>query len=224
LLFFVAGVTLFWSLFILPKMEKIFFDFKEPLPWITGAVGRLGRFLGEFSWVVALMLLAVPAAAVVLLNTLAPLWYVPGVGRVYRLSVQSRVLRMLGVLLEAGRPVPEALGILADSGAFPPRARVLLDRTSREVEHGEPLADSLRRNGLLRAGLVPVVRSAQRANNLPAALAQAGESLAARLARVLRRVSLAVMPVCLLAVGALVAFIGLGIFYPLIDLITRLSE
>lgn len=225
LLLFVCGVTVFWSLFIFPKMQKIFRDFKEPLPTITAFVGGLGQALTQFGgFLICPLLTAVPIAAVVLLNTRAPVWYVPILGRVYRLSVQSRVLRMLGVLLQAGRPVPEALTILADSGAFPRRANTLLDSTCRAVERGEPLADSLRQQGLLQAGTVPLVRAAERAQNLPRTLEEIGEALAGRLARLLRRVSLAVMPLCLLGVGALVGFIGLGMYFPLIKLLTRLTE
>ena len=224
LLFFISGITVFWATFLLPRMERIFHDFKTPLPPLTKYVGSFGRNLTDYGGLVVLPLAAVPIVAVILLYTPTPLWYVPVFGRVYRLSLQSRVLRMLAVLLQAGRPVPEALAILADSGGFPPKAMRLLNSARRAVENGEPLAESLRRSGFLQPAMVPLLQAAERVHNLPWAMAELGETLVVRLARLLRRVSLAVMPVCLFGVGALVGLTGLGMYLPLIQLLTRLTE
>jgi type II secretory pathway component PulF len=54
-------------------------------------------------------------------------------------------------------------------------------------------------------------------------LRELGEMLAGRATRVVRRISLIVAPALVLLVGAVVAFIVLAMFMPLIDLITRMS-
>jgi type IV pilus assembly protein PilC len=140
------------------------------------------------------------------------------------MDVRSRVLKMLAVLLEVGRPVPQALDLLAGSGSFSLTARRRLAAACRAVKEGEPLADSLRRAGLLQPSMVPLVQAAERMRNVPWVLSELGESLANRAARLLRRISLVFLPASVLAVGLLVGFIVLGMFMPLIAIITRLSE
>jgi type IV pilus assembly protein PilC len=102
------------------------------------------------------------------------------------------------------------------------RRRLL--KAGRSVQDGEPLADSLRRSGLLQRSMVPFVEAAERVRNLPWALAELGETLADRTVRVLRRLSQFLAPLLVMAVGLLVGVIVLGMFMPIVDLVSRLAE
>jgi type II secretory pathway component PulF len=223
LLVLIAGIAGFWALFVFPKMQRIFFDFKQPMPELTARAGELGKYAAEFGPFLAVVIPLIPVVVALCLYTPAPLWYCPGIGRVYRLSVQSRVLRMLAILLREGVPLPEALALLSESRAFPPPARRRLGRACRAAGQGQTLTDSLRRGRLLQPAMVPFVQAAERVRNLPWALTELGDALTNRLVRLLRRVSLVVMPVSLVGVGVLVAFLGLGMFYPIVQLLTRLK-
>lgn len=223
LLFFISGVFQFWVIFLAPKMEQIFREFGANLPEMTNRLLNLTGWLTDYGWFV---LLAIPAAATVVLFLFLDAnfrWYVPIVGRFYRRLMQSRVLRMLSILLETNKPVPEALGILAEAGYFPPVVERCLDRVRLRVEQGEPLADSLRRGKLLPRAMVPLVQAAERLGNLPWALGELSTSLANGMIRRLRRLSILIFPLVLIAVGSLVAFLALGMFLPLIDLMARLN-
>lgn len=223
LLFFISGVLQFWIAFVGPKIEQIFHEFHMDLPEGTEWLFAFTDWLADYGW---LILLAVPAVAVVVLFLVLDStfrWYCPVVGRFYRRLLQSRVLRMLGILLETGKPVPEALGILADSGYFPFVAERRLEAVRLRVEQGEPLAESLRRGRLLPAAVVPLVQAAERVGNLPWVLGELSVSLANGTIRRLRQISILVSPVVLIAVGVLVAFLALGMFLPIIELLTRYS-
>ncbi len=224
LLFAVGGVLAFWMIRVVPNIERIFKDANLDLPVRTTQILTFADWLGDYGW---LILLTIPAAAVVafilfLDSTLR--WYWPIFGRFYRRVVQSRVLRTLGILLETGKPVPEALGILADSGYFPSVVERCLDGVRLRVEQGEPLAESLRRGGLLPAAMVSLVQAAERVGNLPWVLGELSTSLANGMIRRLRRLSILIAPLVLIAVGGLVAFLALGMFWPLIELLTRLNQ
>src|SRR5205807_10602683 len=97
-------------------------------------------------------------------------WFFPGIGRLTRMHVQGRVLLMLGILLETGRPLPEALDVLADSGYFAGTARRRLVRARRRIQQGEPLAPCLHQQGLLPGRMVPLVQLAERTRNVPRVL------------------------------------------------------
>jgi general secretion pathway protein F len=139
------------------------------------------------------------------------------------MHVQARVLRMLGILLEVERPVPQALAVLADSGYFSRVARNRLNAARGAVERGEPLAPTLQRFGLLPRRMVALVQAAERAHNLPWALAELGDHLAQRAVRLMRRLTLVFFPAAVVGVGVIVAAVVLGWFLPLIKLLTELS-
>jgi type II secretory pathway component PulF len=151
-------------------------------------------------------------------------WHLPILGRLYRWEVQGLVLRMLAALLDAGQPVPDALQRLADAEELPPVVRRNIDSARRQVCAGEPLAAALRDAGLLPRSMVALVQTAGRLNNLPWALGEMGELLSGRAVRMARRMSMVLGPILLLAVGAVVACVALGMFMPLIALLTRLAE
>jgi len=93
----------------------------------------------------------------------------------------------------------------------------------RRIERGDGLAESLHSAGLLPQSMAPLVRAAERANTLPWALAELGEVQAGRASRVVRRTTLVIGIMMVIAVGTLVASIVLAMFLPLIKLLTSLS-
>lgn len=224
LLLFLAGIFMFMAAFIMPKFEKIFKDFGEPLPGMTARVSRLGRLLMEPAGLLGASLLGMLLLVFVPMFSSTFRWFIPGLGRLYRMNVQSRVLRMLGVLLQLRKPVPEALAVLAASDAFAPEARRRLNVSRDAVERGEPLAESLSQGGLLRPAMVPLVQAAERVHNLPWALSELGEMQRSRLARLLDRISAVIFPISVILMGSLVGYVVLAWFLPLIQLIVRLSE
>lgn len=226
-LFLVGGsylVTAFLVTFILPKYQKIFADFKVELPPVTQALVASGDRLIEAFGTVLLGAFALAFLGFALLVSPSLRWYCPGLGRLHRMQTQGRLLRMLGLLLGAGRPLPQALGLLTDSGYFRGPARRRLARACRRLEEGEPLADTLRRAGLLPRSMVGLVQAAERAHNLPWALGELGELRARRAVRISERVSLAVFPITVLAVGVLVGFVAFGMFLPLLELLAEVGR
>lgn len=228
LLMFISVVMWFWMIFILPRMQKIYSDFGQRLPEETARLAEVGSQISGMAAALPVILLAgilgalLLGAALYLSSTLR--WHLPIVSRVYRRQAQSHVLKMLALLLEAGTPVPEALAMLADSGAVAPVVRRRLRAAQRHVELGEPLADSLRLCRLLPPSFVPLVYTAERVHNLPWALAELADTLADRSVRALRRFSQFVFPLVVVTLGLLVGTLVIGMFMPVIRIITGLLE
>lgn len=226
LLLFVTGITAFLvkSPRVMPAIRRIFDDFHYALPTITrhllDAADDADHWLGPISAI----LLGIAALVSALIASPAVRWHFPLIRRVYRTDVQGLVLRMLGPLVETGRSIPEALRVLGSAGDWPQFIRRKLDRACAIVESGASLSDALRKTQLLPASMSPMIDAAQRAHTLPWALSQLGELLAGRAARWVRRASAVVGPLLVGAIGVLTALIILGVFYPLIVLLTRLTE
>jgi type II secretory pathway component PulF len=224
LIIFLATVIDFCMVFILPRFQKIFADFHMVLPWSTRQFANVVEFVSEHWWEVALGVQALVFLAVLWYVSATVRWFCPGLGWIYRLSIRSRVLQMLGILLEAGKNVPEALSILISSGYFTGVVRSRLKKARTLVESGEPLADSLRYVGLLPAPMMLLLRAAERARNLPWALAELGEQLAQRTIRLVQRMSLAAAPIAVLCIGILVGCVVVSMFLPMVKLIGELPS
>jgi type II secretory pathway component PulF len=222
LLVFMSWILGFWMLFIFPKVQRIFVDFKATLPEATQLVVSFGRdAAAEVPLLLASVAAAAAAVALLAFSSTAR-WYFPGLGRVYRMDVQARVLKMLSVFLESGTPLPEALDLLDEPAAFPPVARRRLRVALEAVEQGAPLAAALRRGRLLPRAMVPLVEAAERARRLPWALAALADELSARTERLLKRFTQMVFPLGIGLAGVLAYFLARGMFLPLVDLIWRM--
>ena len=219
LLLALASVSTFWMTFIMPKFQRIFSDFRMTPPSAMQRIAILVSALVEHVNELAAVIGGIVGFVALLCFSSAARWFCPGIGYLYRMSVRSRVLKALGILLEAGKPVPEALAILIASGQFPTEARRRLRAARVRAEQGESFADCLYRAGLLPRTMAPLVRAAERARNLPWALTELGEHLNLRSSRVLQRASMVLAPTIVVAIGVLVGFLVEGMFVPLIKLI-----
>jgi type IV pilus assembly protein PilC len=220
ILLVVLGILSFLSVNIIPKFKKIFAEFGSELPGPTRELFDAFDQYAEYAFLVPLTELALVFFAAVLIAVPTVRWYTPLIGRLYRWDVRGQVLRLLSQPLEVGRTVPESLRFLGEAYELPPVVRRRLAKAAGLVECGEPLADALRWSGLLSRSMVPLVAAAERARTLPWALRELGEHLGGRAFRVVRRASLLIAPVLVVAVGALVGYIAYAMFIPLIELIS----
>ena len=220
LLLFLSGITGFWMTWIVPRLVRIFEDFGLELPALTEQLVDLWQpCVDALSW----GFLGLAGVLLLLVASSTVRWYFPGLGRLHRMKVQSQVLRMLAILLDTGKPVPESLAVLASSGYFSGTVRRRLNAVRHRVEQGEPLADSLRRQGLLPPSMVPLVLAARTGSESALALGELGDNRANRRIRSLRRISLLFFPAIVVVIGFMVGFIVLGMFLPLVEIMTRLS-
>ncbi|HEV3203003.1 MAG TPA: type II secretion system F family protein [Gemmataceae bacterium] len=224
LLFFINGILYFWMVYLNPRMVRICQEFDMELPDVTKHVIALGDWLTDNGELMFLGFLALGAVVGLLLVSSTFRWYCPIFGRFYRRNAQSRFLKMLAPLLETGQPVPQALDLLLQSGYFSRAVQRRLETIRFRVKQGEPLAESLRRGKLLLPAMVPLVKAAEQVRNLPWALIELGDTLSQSLIRRLRRISVVLALLILIVIGGLVGIMALGMFLPLIELITRLSE
>ena len=224
-LLFVSAITLFLIVAILPKYRRIFQEFDLDLPSSTLAIVDVGNAVADaFPLVPLAMVLGLIALSAVIAHPTLR-WHAPLLGRLYRWGVQAQVLRALGRLLAAGRTVPHALGFLGAADDFPAVVRRRLTTATEGVERGDPLAASLNWAELLPAAMGgPLVVAAEKVRTLPWALAELGDHLSGRAFRLVRRASLIASPLLVVAVGVVVAYIAIGMFMPLIALMSSLSE
>jgi len=110
-------------------------------------------------------------------------WYCPVVSWIYRLYTRGQFLQTLGLMLESGKPLPDILDRVVESGLLPGALVTRVDRLASDLYEGQPLAESLAKHGLVTRPMQGLIASAQKAQNLPWALQELGDSLLRRSAR-----------------------------------------
>jgi type II secretory pathway component PulF len=209
----------FLMIFIIPKFEKIFLDFKMRLPAETEVLIHLSRSAGSLPLILGLAWLLGLVLFNLLLFSSRVRWLCPGVNWVYRLYARGQFLQILGAMMETGEPLPALLGRVLESGLLPTAVAMRASAVAEEQSEGESLADSLVRNGLLPTSMYGLVVSAQKANNLPWALQEMGDSMIRRSAQLSYRLTMILFPLGIVLCAALVAFVVVSIFTPLISLL-----
>lgn len=220
---FTLAISIFQTIFIVPKFQKIYSEFQAKMPLPSEWFFRTARLIGEF-W-----FLLIPLAGMAFSLMLLPVfftrvrWSFPLVGRLYRIHVQGNFLRMLGVSMLTQEVLPKALGFLRGSGYFPRPGVAQIDDFNSRLEKGEPLPASLYQAGLIPSHMVPLVESSQKVGNLPWALSEAGSQRSRLAYLITQRLTFTVFPVILLLLGLLVGFIAIAMFLPLVELIVWLT-
>ena len=212
-------------IFIVPKMERIFSEFNVELPWASKKLIESSDLLGNY-WYVAvaslMALLSFGGVFMVLMKVYAwdlhvPRWLMPG-GRSRRSSLALRAL-VLPVL--TGRPLIDAFLPLANS--LDASDRWKFSRIKDQYESGGDLWQLLSREGIISNREGQLLAAAEKAGNLAWALDLLADRIDERRLRWFAMLLEVVQPAMVLGLGALVLFICLGIFHPLVELISVLG-
>lgn len=217
-------IVCFLTLFIVPKFEKIAFDLKVPLPdFVKEAYGWSRWFAAVAAPFLALLIMSLLWIVPMLFLSPEFRWRLLGVSSIERRVGQGRMLKMLGMLLNAGKTIPQALALLREHDYLGRAVQARLLVVQETIEAGQSLSAALIAQGLLPKNMAPLLQAAERARNLPWALEEAGETLVRRARTLLQRVSAIVGPVTIAILGLITAAVALAIFLPLVTILTKLT-
>lgn len=206
---------------IVPRFQKMFLDFDATMPYCTQVLISCSCFVVDYWFLFSplyVILLFVP------LFLLARYfgWDPPGMGRLARRLDAADALDALALVARRQRPMVDGLDVLARSH---PRSytRMLLGRAAGDARNGLGWDDALCSHGLIGRADLAVLRAAQRADNLPWALAEMAESYRRRFIYRLQALIQTAFPAFVILFGAMVGFVVVALFLPLIQLIMALA-
>ncbi len=218
------GILSFVMLWIVPKFGKMFREFGIELPWmmrqLTAAATALVNYWFLFFpfWFAVVLLLCYAG----LRHYGLIRWNLPGMGWLARRLDSANVMDALAIVAGQQRPLLDGVAGLARS--YPTAGiRWRLCRAADDIETGTDWAESLQRRGLIRRTDLAILQAAQRAGNLPWALQEMAQSNRRRFAYRLQAAAQTAFPVVVIFFGAMVAFIVVALFLPLVTLIQSLS-
>jgi type II secretory pathway component PulF len=220
----------FIMIWIIPKYKAIFAGFDVKFPPLTEAVIGFCDgfsqywFLGFPIFVLAILGLWSFMSLGLELMGLAAVW---NRSRTHLSQFLPRLksphlLRCLSIAVEGGRPLPEALQLLADRHpdiSF----RRRLDEISSEVASGNNCWLVLRAARMLRRGEPVLLEAAQRVGNLTWALRGMADRIERRAEYRYQLLVEFIDPILFLLIGTAIGTFCLSMFLPLIELLNKLS-
>ena len=218
------GVIAFLLTYVVPKLTTLFLETGQLLPWPTRLLLGVSEALSRWWWVwaagVALggwagrqFLRAETGQSVVDRLVLR----LPVVSPFVRKLDTARAMRNLGVMLERGVPILQALDVAGTTLAN----RVLreaLRRAREEVRAGQTLARALSVSGQFPVFVSNMVAVGEEANTLDAGLLKVASSYERETEQALRVLTTVLEPLVLVVVGVVVMFIVISVLLPIFEL------
>ncbi|HEV2972868.1 MAG TPA: type II secretion system F family protein [Pirellulales bacterium] len=145
-----VGILTFIMIKIVPAFEKIFKDFKQPLPTVTTILISIAHAAYDFWWAIPL----IPVAFWLFIKLIRKFNYgregwdlftlkVPIFGQMVEKNILARTTRTLGTLVSSGVPILEALNITRETSGNAMFEK-LYGRVSDSIREGESIAKPLK--------------------------------------------------------------------------------
>lgn len=220
-----GAVTAFMLAVVVPMFEQVYGRMGSELPALTRRIIALAEAFP--SWAAAATALFGPIFAILYANRKRKevrrwihecLLRLPLAGAIIRQNCRMQFCKMLGMLVSAGIPLLESVGMLAeaiDCYHYQESFGVI----ARELERGVSLARALARfPDLYDPKLSAVVAVAEETNRIPEMLSRQAEALDEQLRFRISRMANLIEPILILGVGILVAVILIAMYMPLFSI------
>ena len=165
------GVLLFLVGYVVPRFSTVFGEMGTKLPWMSQVLMKFGHLINQHVGALAVSALIAVAAAVGLWQVTAvraavgqAVLALPGVRERVFLYHVTRLYRSLGILLQSGIPILQAIGMAR--ALLSARMSVLLDQAAQRVREGQPLSQAFEANHLSTPVALRMLHAGEQAGNL----------------------------------------------------------
>lgn len=218
-----GAVSLFLLGYVVPKFAALYQGRSQDMPWASQVLmewgGFAGRHAGPLVGVFAVLLAL--AFAWARRNAARGGWIralrvLPGARARLRTLELARFYLTLGMLLEGGIPLPQALRLC--DAVVAGDARVALGAVRSRIEQGDPLSQALEQHGLATPVALRLLRVGEHSGQLGAMLTRTAKFHDDETARWIERFSKAFEPALMAAIGAVIGLIVVLLYMPIFDL------
>ncbi len=224
----ILGLAIAW--FILPMLATVFGQMEMELPLLTSLLIGVGEFFEEHGAYFVPGALIVIIASYLLIFTFprtkfigqAIMLSLPGIGHLAKNVEIARFGHLLGMLLEAGIPITQALDSIASSTETA-RYRRLYRHLERSIADGHSIQKSIRSydgaDKLIPASVRHLIAAGERSGKLSETLLKTGESFEAKVEILTKNLAAIIEPVLLIIVWFGVMMVALAVLMPIYGLI-----
>lgn len=226
------GIVSMIMVFVIPKFETIFKDFKTELPGVTKLLLAISRwFANDYGWAYVLFS---PIAIILLIKLIriseGGKYFVdmvklkiPILGAILGKTAIARFTRTLGTLISAGVPILDAINITKETCGNEVYSRALA-KVHDAIREGESMADPLRATKVCDAIVVNMVDVGEETGDLDKMLIKIADNYDNDVDVLVGSLISILEPVMVVILGVIVGFIVIALFAPMISLIQSVSS
>jgi type IV pilus assembly protein PilC len=227
-----VGIVSMIMIFVIPKFEQIFRDFKTELPSITKALLVVSNWFGpQYGWA---YVLATPIALSLVIKLIRMSdggkyavdlvkLKIPILGSILSKTAIARFTRTLGTLISAGVPILDAINITKETCGNEVYSRALV-KVHDAIREGESMADPLRATKVCDAIVVNMVDVGEETGDLDKMLIKVADNYDNDVDVLVGSLISILEPVMVVVLGLMVGFIVVALFAPMISLIQSVSS
>jgi type IV pilus assembly protein PilC len=225
------GIVSMIMVFVIPKFEQIFKDFKTELPGVTKLLLAISRwFANDYGWAYVLAFPIVFALGWKLIRmseggkygTDLILLKIPILGTILGKGSIARFTRTLGTLISAGVPILDAINITKETCGNEVYARALA-KVHDAIREGESMADPLRATKVCDAIVINMIDVGEETGDLDKMLIKVADNYDNDVDVLVGSLISILEPVMVVILGVIVGFIVIALFAPMISLIQSVS-
>jgi MSHA biogenesis protein MshG len=218
------------SVKVIPAFAPVFRALGNDIPLPTRIIMGASSFTQHYWWLI--LLLGAIAFATVRSYLRTDLgrykWHraklkLPVVGRLMHEAVLARVTRSLAICLSAGVPALQALATIARATGNDFMTEAVL-RLRDTVERGDSISRSAATVGLFPPLVVQMIAVGEETGELPDLLGEVAEHYRREVDYQLKNLSSMIEPILIVAVGAVVLVLALGVFLPMWDMFAKVGK
>lgn len=215
---------------VVPKFEEIFASLGEELPTYTQTLIDASRFMQSNWYLFFVIPLVLVGIYKLVQRTYRGAYFIdrvklaiPIFGGIKRKSIVSRFCRTFGTLLSSGVPILDSLTIT--QGAMGNLVvEEALDRVHESMREGEGIARPLGSSGAFDDVLVNMIDVGEETGELDKMLVRASDTYDDEVDSLVKSLTSILEPILVIVVGAMVFFVMLALFVPLIRLMENIGQ
>jgi len=229
---FSAMIVLGIMMFVVPKFQEIFRDFRATLPSLTVWLLALANFIArDYGWA---LILGMPIAAWLALKFVgksaggrylldSAKLRAPVMGKIVRKNAVSRFSRTLGTLLAAGVPILEAITIARDTVGNAVFEQAL-GKVHDGVKEGETFASLLRGTRVCDAIVTNMIDVGEETGDLDKMLLKIADNYDEQIDVLIGSLVSLLEPIMVIGLGGIVGTIVLALFLPIIRILETFTN
>ncbi|RMF95722.1 MAG: type II secretion system F family protein [Candidatus Schekmanbacteria bacterium] len=230
LLLFCFGVVIFVLSFVLPRFVKIFQGNEDLLPTPTKILLELSYLLNNYWFFILTFLLILLCAGYYLLQKDEFRSYIdslklqfPIVGRLFTNVYIARMMRLMGVLLDAGIPLLETIEVTKSTMDNKPFYD-FMNEMEDNVKNGKKLSLSYENSKLMPPSVRQMVVVGEESGALGKVMSRMADFYDEETERTIKRITTLIEPTLIVLMGAIVGFIAVSIILPIFKMSSTIGR
>lgn len=224
LLIVVGGLVILFLLgFVVPKFSGIYEGTGADLPLLSQVLLKWGAFLDQHGQVALMSVIGFIGVVAFALSQASIrrkigqlFWRIPAIGQRLQMYQLARFYRTLGMLLNGGTPIMQALQSV--SGLLDNTLQQSMQQASHAINEGQPISQSMEEAGLTTAIATRMLAVGERGGNVGDMMERIASFYDEALSRWIDWFTRLFEPILMLVIGLVIGVVVLLLYMPIFEL------